>query len=326
MSASLYDVRVWMTRYIMGSYLILGVIGNLINIFMFTRRKSRLYNSCSLYLLAISISHILNASWGIIPSIYNLNHVDPSTYSYIYCKLRSYSQHSIVMIGRTLMVVACIDRYAICSNYQRFRLLNKLQVAFRIIIGIIIAWPCINIYLLFVMIFTGKNCVMLSSFTFIWAIYTVVVPGILTPLLMTIFGLLAIRNRRRLQGRLNGNRNRNNKRDYTLMVMLLSEVLVYVISTSSFPVITLYKAITTNVVKSVQRQEIETFITFFGSSFLLYLNPSSTFYIFIIVSNNYRHECKRAFLRLCMRLTGGMNKVSTIGTNTFINRHNETQI
>ncbi|CAF2723785.1 unnamed protein product [Rotaria sp. Silwood2] len=231
------------------------------------------------------------------------------------------------MIGRTLLVAGCIDRYALCSNYQRFRSLNNPKVALRIIIVIVIAWLCINIYIPFVMTFTGNNCLMLGSTALIWAIYTVVVPGILTPVLMSTFGLLAIRNRRRLQGRLNGNRNYGNKRDYTLTVMLLSEVLVYILSTSFFPTTTLYKAVTTNVVKSVQRQRIENFVIFLGSNFLLFINPSATFYIFIIASRSYRQECKRVFLGLYMRLTRRMNKVATIATtNTLVDRHNETHI
>ncbi|CAF1368112.1 unnamed protein product [Rotaria sp. Silwood1] len=320
MNASLNDVSIWMTRYVMSSYFALGVLGNLINVFMFTR-KNRLYNSCSLYLLAISISHIFSANLGVVPIIYNLDHADLATYSFIFCKLRLYILHSSIMIGRILMVVACIDRYALCSNYQRFRSLNNPKVALRIIIGIVIAWPCINIYIPFVMTFTGNNCLMLGSTAFIWAIYTVVLPGIITPVSMSIFSLLAIRNRRRLQVRLNSKKNYGNKREYTLMVMLLSEVLVYVISTSLFPATTLYKAVTANIVKSVQRQQIENFIIFLGNSFLLFINPSATFYIFIVASHSYRQECKRVFLGLYMRVTGRMNKVATIATtNTLINR------
>ncbi|CAF3652259.1 unnamed protein product [Rotaria sp. Silwood1] len=289
MSASLNDVRIWMTRYLMSSYLTLGLLGNLINIFMFTR-KNPLRNSCSLYLLTISIAHIFNAIVGVVPTIYNLDNVDPSLYSYIFCKLRVYTQHSVIMFSRTLLVIGCIDRFALCSNNQRFRSLNNPKVALRIIIGLLIAWPCINIYIPLVTMFTVNGCLMTDLSAVIWGIYTVIVPGILTPLSMSIFSLLAIRNRRHLQERLNGTRNNANKRDYTLMIMLLGEVLVYVTWTSLFPATTLYKAVTTNVVKSVQRQQIENFIIFLGSTFLPFLVPSSTFYIFIIASRSYRKE------------------------------------
>ncbi|CAF3727162.1 unnamed protein product [Rotaria sp. Silwood1] len=231
------------------------------------------------------------------------------------------------MFSRTLLVIGCIDRFALCSNNQQFRSLNNPKVALRIIIGLLIAWPCINIYIPLVTIYTVNSCSMDSLSALIWGIYTVIIPGILTPLLMSIFSILAIRNRHQLQERLNGSRNNTNKRDYTLMIMLLSEVLVYVICTSLFPATTLYKAVTTNIVKSVQRQQIENFIIFLGSTFLPFIVPSSTFYIFIIASHSYRQECKRAFLRLYMRLTRRTNRVSAFaGTNTLIYRHNETLI
>jgi hypothetical protein len=90
MDISLVDVRRWMTRYIMSVFLVLGIVGNSINIYVFTR-KAFLKNTCCLYLFAASILNLLTISWGIVPSLYNLDHIDPSTYLFLYCKLRLYT-------------------------------------------------------------------------------------------------------------------------------------------------------------------------------------------------------------------------------------------
>ncbi|CAF4433204.1 unnamed protein product, partial [Adineta steineri] len=95
MSVSLNNVSNWMTQYIMSIFLVVGILGNVINIYMFTRKES-FRNSCSLYLLAASILNILSIIWGICPSLYTLYNTDPSTYSFIYCKLRLYTLHTLL--------------------------------------------------------------------------------------------------------------------------------------------------------------------------------------------------------------------------------------
>lgn len=95
MSSSLLNVRRWMTRYLMSGYVNFGVLGNIINIFIFTRKNS-LQNSCALYLLALSIANIFNSCFVVIPAIYVLDHVDLATYSSIYCRLRLYFVHTAI--------------------------------------------------------------------------------------------------------------------------------------------------------------------------------------------------------------------------------------
>ena len=132
MSSSLVNVRIWMTRYLMSGYVSFGLLGNIINIFIFTRKNS-LQNSCALYLLALSIVNIFNLCFVVIPAIYALDHVDLTTYSSIYCRIRLYFVHTAIMVARTLLVVACIDRYALCSNNIRIRSFSKPKTAIRII-------------------------------------------------------------------------------------------------------------------------------------------------------------------------------------------------
>ena len=159
MTVTLPILRDWMTRYVMSIFLVLGVLGNLINVYMFTRKDS-LRSSCSFYLVAASAVNTLCVAWGIIPSLYILDRTDPSTYSFVYCKLRLYTIHTILMIGRSLIVCACIDRYALCSQSTRLRSFCAPKVAVRIIIGHFCVWPLITVYITFIQEFVaiGAPC------------------------------------------------------------------------------------------------------------------------------------------------------------------------
>lgn len=316
--ASLADVRRWMTRYIMTGFLSFGLLGNLINVFLF-KRKDFLSSSCSIYLLAASIVNLLTISWGIGPSLYTLDNVDPSTYSYLYCKFRLYTIHTLLMIGRSLIVSACFDRYALCSGSLYLRSFSRPKIAVRCIIVTLFIWPILTVHIAILQNFLGNRCGMTGVYVLIHGIYATFAAGICPPLLMTIFSLLTVRHRRELQLRLNTT-GKEKKRDHAMLVMLMSQVIVYVITTSLYPAVTLYLAITNGDVKSVPRTQIESFLSFIGGSFLIYLNPSSPFYVYWITSKNFRKEIKQMLIIFSRRILRRGRQIDMVTTQI----HNET--
>jgi len=291
----------------MSIFLILGVVGNIINIYMFTR-KGFCRNSCCLYLLAASIVNVFIVSWGIFPSLYNLNNIDPDTYSFIYCKLRLYTIHTLLMINRSFIVFACADRYALCSRSVQLRSFCQPKIAIRMIIGSILVWPFLTIHIPILQHFNGNKCFMSEPYVLIYGLYSTMAAGTLPPLLMTIFSILTIRHHHELRTRLRIT-GINNKRNHTLVIMLSSEVIVYIVTTSLYPTITLYRAITNGQKKSTESLQIENFVNFLGGSFLIYLNSASVFYIFFIVSKTFRKECKLAFIYLIKNIIGQGGRV-----------------
>jgi hypothetical protein len=323
MSASLVDVRTWMTRYGMSVIWAVGVLGNIINIYMFTR-KGFLRNSCCVYLLAASTVNIFTISWGIFPSIYILTNVDPSTYSFVYCKLRLYTLHTLLMIGRSLTVWACFDRYAVCSGSVRLRVFCDPKMALKIVIGTLLIWPILTIHIPILQIFTGTSCITTGAYVLIYGLYSTIFAGILPPLLMTIFSILTIYHRRNLRARLNTTRA-NNKRDHTLVLMLSSEVIVYIVTTCLYPAITLYKAIINGQTQSTQSTQIINFVSFLGSSFLLYLNCASVFYVYFTVSKQFRTDFKLAITNIIRRITGRA-RVEPASTHINDTLHRDTHV
>jgi hypothetical protein len=304
----------------MSIFLGLGVLGNLINIYVFTR-KNFIRNSCCMYLLAASAANLINVIWGIGPALYTLTNVDPSTYSFMYCKLRLYTIHTTLMIGRTLIVLACVDRYALCSESVRLRSLREPKITIRVIIATILVWPLLTIHIAILENFNGTSCFMSGAYVLIYGLYSTMAAGILPPLLMTIFSVLTIRHRHRLRTRLNST-GRNSKRDHTLMIMLLSEVAVYIVTTILYPTITLYRAITNGQTMSAESTQILSFVSFLGGSFLIYLNSASVFYVYFIASKHFRKECKVAIKNLIRRMMGRRGQVEPRFTqaNDTLNR------
>ena len=313
MIASLLDIRAWMTRYLMSMFLVLGLLGNMINIYMFTRKDFR-RNSCSLYLLATSCANIISVVWGISPALHTLDNPDPSTYSYLYCKLRLYTIHTSLMIGRSFIILACFDRYALCSQSIRFRAICQAKMAIRIILATILLWPILTLHIILLQNFSNNQCSRSGSYALIYGIYSTLAAGIVPPVLMTTFSVLTIRHRRELRTRLNG-LDVHRRRDHSLVVMLSSEVIVYVVTTSLYPAIALYQALTNNQVKSAQSLQIEAFVSFLGDSFLIYLNSASVFYVYLIGSSSFRKECQLVLTKALQKLTRTTHQVHPTITN-----------
>ncbi|CAF1281474.1 unnamed protein product [Didymodactylos carnosus] len=83
------------------------------------------------------------------------------------------------------------------------------------------------------------------------------------------------------------------KRDSQLVVMLLAEIIAYLISTFLFPTNDLYQTVTSHVQKSVERQQIETFITYIARPYLIVLNACSTFFVWFAASKKFRNDFKQ---------------------------------
>jgi hypothetical protein len=298
-------VQQGLTRYGMSSYLVLGTIGNLANIAIFCQKDHR-KNSCSLYLLTASFINVFIINYGVIPTIYSLDHLNPELNWVVSCKMRLYLLHCALMMSRSLVVLACVDRFALSSSSQRVRSFCQPKMVFPVIFCVLITWPLIAIHIPILLTIQFGRCSTFGTYSLIYSIYSFLVAGLLPPTLMIFFGCKTIRNIHLVQARIRPNNNDNQfrikRRDYSLMVMLMWEVIVYIFSTASYPVQTLYLAVTNNVMKSTLRLQIESFITYMADSFLIYINSAAPFYVYVATSRTFRLECKRLFLRIKRRV------------------------
>ncbi|CAF4309206.1 unnamed protein product, partial [Rotaria sordida] len=80
------------------------------------------------------------------------------------------------------------------------------------------------------------------------------------------------------------------KRDIQLMTIVISEVVIYLVSTVWFPIYTIYLTITSNISKTTNRLAIEGFIRYLALQFLIFINSCSIFYIHLLASKPFRQE------------------------------------
>ena len=218
----LSSIQKQMTLYGMSLILFFGVGGNLINCCVFLQKSLR-SNSCSIYLIASSISHTILIMLAMSTNLYSFGNIDPLTYSLAYCKIRPYLISSLFMISRTFIVLACVDRYALCSPHANVRAFSRSQTAFRFIPVVIGIWLFVPCHILIFNTIEKNRCIMPGLYSYLYAAYTVVCAGILPPSLMIIFGLLARHNLQLLRQRVvpasvgGGSRMRIKNVDYQIM-------------------------------------------------------------------------------------------------------------
>ncbi len=187
------------------------------------------------------------------------------------------------------MIAACIDRWALTSSSVKIRLFCQPYIARNVIIGLILIWPIIPVHMaIFVNNYSG-HCGAPSYYAFAFSIYLFIFIGILPPILMISFGLLARRNLKLIRLRVTPQnisaQVRFNKANRDLMKMLTGEVLVYLITTVLYPVNVLYGVVTIPIAqqKSEMRLAIESLVGYIVSPLLNYVYCVAQFYSMILV-------------------------------------------
>lgn len=131
--------------------------------------------------------------------------------------------------------------------------------------------------------------------------------GFVPPILMIIFSVLTLQNLRNIRSSLkpmSSNRESHQRtrtirrRDIDLIKMVFIEVMFYVITTLPFSVSLIYKSVTDAWPKSQERKKVESFIYYMLQQFMLHINTTVPFYIYVATSNAFRQELKRVFIRL----------------------------
>ena len=147
------------------------------------------------------------------------------------------------------------------------------------------------------------------------SIYICFVAAILPTSLMIVFSLLAYKNLRYMLRNVHPINNsivgqeeshgqhieriRLHQSDRQLSKMLFVQIIVYMIFTISYPIQTVYNAITLIIggTKSEERAAIENFTLFVTSAFLLNFYSAASFFVFL-TSNAFRKELRKIFISI----------------------------
>lgn len=292
--SSLVYVQQYLTRYVSTTYGTLGVIGLLFNIAIFSQPAYR-QNPTSLYILSMSLCSLISLLAYLIPTFYAINYPDLSSSYFLTCYIIYYLRHSFNQMMRTFLVLACADRYALCSNQARIRSFSQYRVVIYLIPSVIFFWILLSIFPMILRSLVNGVCDVTSGVNvIIYSIYIAIMTGILPLFCMIIFNILLSINLKNIRRRIQPTTSTTvsvsrilRKRDRDMLRMLLIEAICYATTTGPLAIMLIYQAVANTIIKSNERVQIEAFLRYFTTLFLIYLTNSLSFWIYIYLHLNH---------------------------------------
>jgi hypothetical protein len=298
-------------RYGFPIFLVFGNVGNILSIIIFSQRHHR-RNPCSLYLLASTIFGLIGLNWGFGTNLNTLyQSPDPFTVSTVLCRVRGYILQTTSVMYRTMIVLSCMDRFALSSSRVNIRAFSTIKIALIMIGGAISFWMIVSIPQPIFQTIQNNRCYVFGTYGLFFSIYQICLFGVIFPGLMIVFGILLWKNLKTIRSRIHPHHQENDiqqqilpKRDINLMKLVLAEVILAILLTFSYPIDLLYTVLASNIPdKSQERIQIEVFASFIALSVLSYLNYCMTFYVYVITSKSFRRKVKRVLLKCLKRQT-----------------------
>ncbi len=200
--------------------------------------------------------------------------------------MRLYVSHVTGLITRYLIVFGCIDLYLITHTSVRKRSWSSVKIARNLVLILCTVGPISGLHLPIFMDLRGNVCDMFGVYKFFYPIYQLILVSLIPPILMGVFGFLAVRSIHQRQATL----ARVKQSDRDLMRMLVSQIIIHYFSSLPYSANLLYGTATFYVVnKSPQRVEIESFFYFLGQLIIQYIFVAP-FYLFILSSKSFRRD------------------------------------
>jgi hypothetical protein len=218
-----------------------------------------------------------------------------------------------LQMSRYLILIACFDRYALCSTSAYLRRFCNARIARQYVIpSIILISFIIPLHIPVYVTIVNSLCEFTGIPELYNTIYGILIIGIISPGLMFIFSLLIFRNlklrqrRRQIRPFIVGNRipslNENRRtpiKDEQVLAMLLIQVLAYVVSSTPYTITRLYLVLKVKNNGDVSgKNDPNTAFILFITDMLRLVCPFTSFYLFILVSQLYRREMKLIILSI----------------------------
>jgi hypothetical protein len=230
----------------------------------------------------------------------------------VFCKIYSYTLNFVGQVPKTMIILACIDRFLITSSRANFRAFSTPKRAKYIIFFSIIFWA---LFLFHSPIWTTVvygQCTAAGVYATVYSFYSLAFVSLIPTIISAIFGYLTYRNMRQMLNRVQPvvqnavNKNISiQRRDRDLLIIVIAEVIVYVITTLLLPLIQLEMMITGYVIpnRSSQYSQTEYFILSIAY-FLLSVNSAASFYTYLVASKSFRRDFKQLIINGYKKLSG----------------------
>ncbi|CAF1535783.1 unnamed protein product [Adineta ricciae] len=285
------------------SMIILGTIGHLLSIYIFTRRSIRM-NPCARYFLASTFCGWFVVCFGIpyrfLQIVYDIN---PSGYSKLICKLFNFLFFTSRALTSWIIVLACADRFVASSTSAKMRAWSSIRVTYY---AIFVTTIMVGLFYIHVPIFyyvnqnTNTCLAPPGTYSTFYGIWNLFVFSLGPPFSMFILGALTIRNFRQSIKRIapnnnpdnvtgNGNQIQQRRKaiDQQMIRMLLVQCLVFILTGAPVSIQYIYGAVAilSDPVESTKNNLAWNIIGFISLT-----GPSSSFYLFTLSSKLFRGE------------------------------------
>ncbi|CAF1068659.1 unnamed protein product [Adineta steineri] len=284
----------------------LGIVGHLLNIYVFTR-PSLVSNPCSRYFLAAAIVGIMNTCYTVPIRMIQTGYVnaDPGAYSIVFCKIGWLFLYALRASACWSMVLVCADRYLCSAASTTMRAMSSVRVANRAIpltiLIIFIAYIHVPIFFKIDFVSATQTSTCNSrgpagAYRTILYYFDLIVYGLSPSFFMLLFGLLTLRNvqqSKRLIVMPVANQT-NRKTNNQMLRMLIVQVLVYCVTGLVFSATIIYTSMNppTNSFQVGQYNMVYAVVGM-GSN----IGPCLSFYLFTLSSALFRKELKNLFCR-----------------------------
>ncbi|CAF1030898.1 unnamed protein product [Didymodactylos carnosus] len=254
-------VREYFTKWLLIPMFFIGNITNFLNCFIFLQQSLR-RQVCSFYFVCISITNLFVIDFLLLTRVmmsgYNY---DPTTWSDLFCKLRTYLWFVFNQWPRSFLILTCIDRFLISSSNTNYRQMSQKKYLKYIIPINICLWMALPFHVLFNTTIMNGSCVYLPGIYYVFnTVYNLLTSAVFPVLTLSIFSLLIINNVRRQSHRIQilivQRQCQKQRREDQMTLMLLSHVLIFILMNLLNPIFQLYLLITANREKRLEELKL----------------------------------------------------------------------
>lgn len=240
--------------------LFIGIIGNTINIFIFSSVQNYRTTPCTFCFLVEAVNNILHLTINFITHIIIITSgINITDTSVVWCKIRYFLIAFLPFNSFTCSCLAVIDQFFVTSANIRLRQLSKIEWTHRIVFILSIFWflLAISTNVVFFDISPITHICMPNNpaYALFFSMFVLIFFGVITILIMLIFGCLTYRNIHQTIIL------RAHQADRQLVKMIFTQAALVVISVTPYTVNGLYDTITNGMAKSPDRQQKEYLVT-----------------------------------------------------------------
>ena len=254
----LFDVVHHYTLYIGYFLLIVGLIGNLLNMFLLASVRSYRCQPSTFYCLIASIFNSIVILVGLLSRLLETGHdLDWSNSSAFWCKFRHYFITSVPLIPMYCQCFATLDQYFVTSQNFRLREQSRIHRAYwtSFALTIVSLLHGIPFYLNYHISNETNTCLCTNASLLIYmAVFMLGIYLLLPTVFILVFGYLTYRNITRSIAL------SNQQADRQLAIMVCMQILLIVFTVIPYAAHHIYSLITANTAKDSHRLAIELFV------------------------------------------------------------------